>query len=142
MRWKVSMGLLGFAVMITALLGFAAGPALAGSNDSSFSFSIGSHHHSRRDRRPDYRHDWRHNRHHGRHGAFFTRHYWPQPWPIPAPPRVVYVEPPRIVVSPPAVTSPAPFCREFQKQIVIDGRTEQAYGLACLQPDGTWKIQP
>ena len=31
-------------------------------------------------------------------------------------------------------------CREFQSTIVIGGKTEQAYGTACRQPDGSWKI--
>lgn len=31
------------------------------------------------------------------------------------------------------------YCREYQTQIVIDGRTEQAYGKACRQPDGSWQ---
>ncbi|WP_180280158.1 RT0821/Lpp0805 family surface protein [Azospirillum oleiclasticum] len=32
------------------------------------------------------------------------------------------------------------YCREFQQTIVVGGRTEQAYGTACKQPDGSWKI--
>ena len=32
-------------------------------------------------------------------------------------------------------------CREFQQEVTIAGETEQAYGTACLQPDGSWKIQ-
>ena len=31
-------------------------------------------------------------------------------------------------------------CREYQQTVTIDGRTEQAYGRACRQPDGSWKI--
>lgn len=31
-------------------------------------------------------------------------------------------------------------CREFQQEITVGGKTEQAYGTACLQPDGSWKI--
>lgn len=31
-------------------------------------------------------------------------------------------------------------CREFQQTVTIDGRTERAYGTACRQPDGSWKI--
>ena len=33
------------------------------------------------------------------------------------------------------------YCREFQQSVTIGGNTEQAYGTACRQPDGTWKIQ-
>ncbi|MDQ0531880.1 surface antigen [Azospirillum picis] len=32
------------------------------------------------------------------------------------------------------------YCREFQQTVVVQGRTEQAYGTACKQADGTWKI--
>ena len=31
-------------------------------------------------------------------------------------------------------------CREFQQTVTIDGRTERAYGRACRQSDGSWKI--
>lgn len=32
------------------------------------------------------------------------------------------------------------FCREYQQTIVVAGRSEEAYGTACRQPDGSWKI--
>ena len=32
------------------------------------------------------------------------------------------------------------YCREFQQQVVVGGRMEQAYGTACQQPDGAWEI--
>ncbi len=32
------------------------------------------------------------------------------------------------------------YCREFQQTVTVDGRTESAYGKACRQPDGSWKI--
>jgi surface antigen len=32
------------------------------------------------------------------------------------------------------------YCREFQQTIVVGGQQQQAYGRACRQPDGTWKI--
>jgi len=31
-------------------------------------------------------------------------------------------------------------CREFQQEITVGGNTEQAFGTACLQADGAWKI--
>lgn len=31
-------------------------------------------------------------------------------------------------------------CREFQQVVTIGGKSEQAYGTACRQADGTWKI--
>jgi surface antigen len=32
------------------------------------------------------------------------------------------------------------YCREFQTTITVGGKPEQAYGTACRQPDGTWKV--
>lgn len=31
-------------------------------------------------------------------------------------------------------------CREFRQDVTIGGRTEQAYGTACLQTDGSWRM--
>lgn len=31
-------------------------------------------------------------------------------------------------------------CREFQQNVVIDGKRQQAHGTACRQPDGSWRI--
>ena len=33
------------------------------------------------------------------------------------------------------------YCREFQQTVVIGGKTEDAYGVACRQPDGSWEVQ-
>jgi hypothetical protein len=32
-------------------------------------------------------------------------------------------------------------CREFNTPVVIGGQEQSAYGTACLQPDGSWKIE-
>jgi len=32
------------------------------------------------------------------------------------------------------------YCREFQQRITIDGRAAVGTGIACRQPDGTWRI--
>ena len=32
------------------------------------------------------------------------------------------------------------YCREYQQTVNIGGRTERAYGTACRQPDGSWKM--
>jgi surface antigen len=32
------------------------------------------------------------------------------------------------------------YCREFYQTVSIGGRTEDAYGIACRQADGTWRI--
>jgi surface antigen len=31
-------------------------------------------------------------------------------------------------------------CREFQQKVTVGGRTEDAYGTACRQSDGSWRI--
>lgn len=31
-------------------------------------------------------------------------------------------------------------CREYQTTVTVSGRQEKAYGTACRQPDGSWKI--
>ena len=33
------------------------------------------------------------------------------------------------------------YCREYQQTVVVGGQSQQAYGTACRQPDGTWQIQ-
>jgi surface antigen len=32
------------------------------------------------------------------------------------------------------------YCREYQQTITVAGKSEQAYGTACRQADGTWKV--
>ncbi|NQW10999.1 MAG: glycine zipper 2TM domain-containing protein [Alphaproteobacteria bacterium] len=32
------------------------------------------------------------------------------------------------------------YCREFTQTVTIGGNTEDAYGKACRQPDGSWEI--
>jgi hypothetical protein len=35
-----------------------------------------------------------------------------------------------------------PYCREFTQTVTIGNKTQQGWGTACLQPDGSWQIQP
>lgn len=37
-------------------------------------------------------------------------------------------------------TAQGEYCREYQQTITVGGESQQAYGTACRQPDGTWKI--
>ncbi len=37
-------------------------------------------------------------------------------------------------------TATGAYCREYQTSVVVGGRSEQAYGTACQQPDGSWKV--
>lgn len=32
------------------------------------------------------------------------------------------------------------YCREYQTTVNIGGQSQQAYGTACQQPDGSWKV--
>jgi surface antigen len=37
-------------------------------------------------------------------------------------------------------TSTGLYCREFSQEIYIGGRSDQAYGTACREPNGSWRI--
>jgi surface antigen len=37
-------------------------------------------------------------------------------------------------------TTSGQYCREFQQTVTVNGETQRAYGTACRQPDGSWKI--
>lgn len=37
-------------------------------------------------------------------------------------------------------SSTGQYCREYQTEVVVGGNKEKAYGTACRQLDGTWKI--
>ncbi|MDP6584603.1 MAG: RT0821/Lpp0805 family surface protein [Anaerolineales bacterium] len=47
-----------------------------------------------------------------------------------------YTTPTRTVVA-----SNGTPCREFTQTVIIGGQSQQAYGTACRQADGSWKIQ-
>jgi hypothetical protein len=56
--------------------------------------------------------------------------------------------PPVIVAAPgaPSVAAQQPAlaqqgCREFNTPVTVGGQQQQAYGTACLQPDGSWRIE-
>jgi surface antigen len=76
----------------------------------------------------------------------------------PPPPRVIYVQPnvfeyrarePAYVEggyvgasSAPAYTpSSSSYCREYTQQIRIGNQIQESYGTACLQPDGSWRVE-
>ena len=37
-------------------------------------------------------------------------------------------------------TAQGTYCREYQQTVMVGGRSQQAYGTACRQPDGSWKV--
>jgi hypothetical protein len=69
--------------------------------------------------------------------AFGGPVYYP-PVYYPSPP--VYYYPPPAYLPPPAAPASQQNCREYQTATIIGGRPQPAYGTACLQPDGTWRI--
>ncbi len=65
------------------------------------------------------------------------------------PARVPYAMEPRVVVSRETASLIAPYpegsclqAREYQTQVQIQGRAVGAYGIACLQADGSWRRGP
>ena len=67
------------------------------------------------------------------------------PYYAPAPVYVVPAErpPARVVTRQTTHTvtrEKSAYCREYTKKILVDGKEEQAYGTACLQDDGSWRI--
>jgi len=32
------------------------------------------------------------------------------------------------------------YCREYQTTVIVGGQEQSAYGTACQQPDGSWKV--
>jgi surface antigen len=38
-------------------------------------------------------------------------------------------------------TSSHRYCREYQTTVTVGGKVQRAYGHACRQPDGSWKIE-
>ena len=32
------------------------------------------------------------------------------------------------------------YCREYQTTVTVGGKVQEAYGTACQQPDGSWKV--
>ena len=104
-----------------------------------------------------YRHHHRHHRHyykhHHHHGHSVRLWIDLRPYPggwvaLPAErgeyrvwtPSVQVVQPERSVTR--EQSPQESYCREFQRDVIIDGKPERAYGTACLQPDGSWKIVP
>lgn len=45
-----------------------------------------------------------------------------------------------IVPQPAYQNTAGQYCREYQQTVQVGGQSQQAYGTACRQPDGTWKM--
>ena len=91
-----------------------------------------------------------HGHHHGNSfsiglGFVFPLYSYGHPYYAPAP---VYAVPAQLppTAAPPEQPSysanreEAAYCREYTKNILVDGKEEMSYGTACLQDDGRWRI--
>ena len=45
-----------------------------------------------------------------------------------------------IVPQPAYQQADGTYCREFQQTVIVGAEMQAAYGTACRQPDGTWKL--
>ena len=89
---------------------------------------------------------WYNGHHHGHYGWWWVIggawYYYPAPiYPYPAP-VAVYSGPAPAPVPMQPQNSPAPYCREYQGDAIVNGTNQRFYGTACLQPDGAWHIVP
>ena len=89
-------------------------------------------------------HGFGHGFHHGHHGLHFGFGFAFSPYPYYAPVYVAPAQPsPTVVYRQRAQIIPrekSAYCREYTKKIVVDGKEARAYGTACLQDDGSWRM--
>ncbi len=64
--------------------------------------------------------------------------YQPPPAYRAPPPRTAYPPAPPVVRRPPGCLQE----REYQTTVMVGGKEVEAYGTACLQPDGSWRRGP
>lgn len=149
------------AASLIIALGLLSTPALAGSSHVGTSFYYGSGGHASYGF--SYGHSFggrghfrgRHGGHGGGHGlayavplALFAGYLFAN---ASMPRQRVYSEP--VVTRGPAPrenvwVAPAPvqsqtrdqYCREYTTEIMVNGQTQEAYGQACRQDDGSWQI--
>jgi hypothetical protein len=97
-----------------------------------------------------------HHRGHGFHGGHNSLHIglgfvfplyssYGYPYYAPAPVYAVPAQLPPPTVTPSqrsytATQETSEYCREYTKKVLVDGKEEMAYGTACLQDDGRWRI--
>ncbi|WP_282609968.1 hypothetical protein [Pelagibius sp. Alg239-R121] len=144
-----------FAAVGLSLAVFLVAPSSAARADGYVSFGIGTSysysHHRHRHGYGWYRHNPYYGRHYygHRHYGHHHRHHWhgtyrhvtkshskTVPYNPSARPKTT---------SPVVAATPQQNCqmiREYQTVVKIGGKQVQAYGDACMQPDGSWKLGP
>jgi len=70
-----------------------------------------------------------------RHALEYNRTGQPSSWVNPDSGAEVTVVPTRTYQS-----TAGRYCREYQTEVLVGGKREQAYGTACRQPDGSWQV--
>jgi len=78
-------------------------------------------------------------------GFLFSPYTYGYPYYAPAPVYVVPSPQPqtRVITRQTSHTvsqEKSAYCREYTKNILVDGKEQKAYGTACLQDDGSWRI--
>ncbi|MDX1697104.1 MAG: hypothetical protein R3308_02410 [Thiohalobacterales bacterium] len=158
------------SAVIAAILGFSLGlPATALADDGHRKYNRGHGHHDRYDSRHHKRHYKRHKKHrydkhhYGHRG--YGRHYYydddddedlliglvvggilgyainsAQHRDDYSYDRNSYSQ--EVYTPPPAYSGSCLQEREYQTTVIVGGREVDAYGTACLQPDGSWKRSP
>jgi hypothetical protein len=136
--------------LLGALLGGGAGAAIGGAVGGGRGAAIGgvlgltlgalSANELANDRYPYY----------GRYDYYQPRGYYYRPPPgyYYAPPAYGYAPPQQYYVAAPRPAAPylppaaydRSYCREFTGRVTIEGREVTSHGIACRQPDGTWRI--
>ncbi len=74
-------------------------------------------------------------------GWVFVSELWCKPLCGATAPKAVREEACRLLCFVPIDGTSGRYCREFQQSVVIGGQSEQAYGIACQQPDGSWEVK-
>jgi len=153
---EYALGAFGTCVCVLVLVAATSGPSFAG----------GSHGHN-----GGHGHHFGHGYHHGHGGHYYgaaailglstlalglrlydTRYYYERPRTVYIQRPVRYVQPrlaavePRVSYATLSSSRPPlpPGCltiREYQTRITVGGKEVEAYGDACMQADGSWKLK-
>ena len=140
------------AIAVGTLLGAGLGssldngtPGVAYAANTSYqpaAYNYGYVNHGHRYHEYHNRHN-RHNHHNHRPTYYYPQSNYSSYWVNPAYSTTTTVVQPVVPYAPVAATpQPEAYCREFTQNVNVGGRTQQSYGTACRQADGSWQVQP
>ncbi len=159
----------GFLLFCSVFLiaAFAASPSFADNGRGRGYHNKGRNHEYRHDHRDNFRRTyyrfngrqgyWHHGHHRGRNGWWFVSDNVWYAHTRPVHTKTVIVREPVViretvsapgyafapqppVYSPVGVANAGEYCREAQTTVIIGNQAQPAYGMACLQPDNSWKM--